>query len=84
VEKKVQEADARVEALKAELAERERKADGIGQHCTELKEAQDKEAQLLAELTEKKCQVYSACHPHIVLLEPQTPSSSGDKGAAGH
>ena len=54
-----------MEALKAELAERERQADGIRQHCTELKEAQEKEAQLLAELTEKKCQVCSACHPHI-------------------
>ena len=83
MEKKVQEADARVEALKAVLAERERQVEGIEQHCADLKEAQDKEAQVLAELTEKKCQVCSASHSYIVLVEPQTVLFSGDEDTAG-
>lgn len=65
------------------LAERERQAGGIEQHCTDLKEAQDKEAQVLAELTEKKCQVCSASHLHVVRIEPQTILSSGDESTAG-
>ncbi len=60
MEKKIQEADARVEALEAELTERERQVEGIRQNCTDLEEATDKEVELLAKLTEKRCQVCSA------------------------
>lgn len=76
MEKDIEEAKAKAEALKGEHAELKRQCDVVSQHCEELKQAQEQDAAEIAQLTEHRCQVFPAsyvigetCNTSIITLK---------------